>query len=84
MAQAIRLLSVGSHRSSHARKIRWPMLILRKAREEGWKFYLPADFEALTGLGAKGSVEGQLYYVCNPEIMRATGYISGQKCANRA
>jgi len=39
--------------------------ILRKAREEGIETMQLTDFEALTGLGAKGTVDGNAYYVCN-------------------
>jgi Cd2+/Zn2+-exporting ATPase len=39
--------------------------ILREAREEGVEVTPLADFEALVGLGAKGTVDGKVYYVCN-------------------
>jgi len=42
--------------------------ILRKAREEGVEVMPLGDFEALTGLGAKGTVDGNDYYVCNRRL----------------
>jgi len=42
--------------------------ILRKAREEGVETTQLTDFEALTGLGAKGVVDGNAYYVCNRRL----------------
>lgn len=42
--------------------------IMRKAREDGVKIIPLADFESLTGLGAKGTVEGNDYYVCNRRL----------------
>jgi len=42
--------------------------ILRKAREEGIETMQLMDFEALTGLGAKGIVDGNTYYVCNQKL----------------
>ncbi len=42
--------------------------ILRKAREEGVEIAPLADFESLTGLGAKGTVDGNAYYVCNRKL----------------
>lgn len=37
--------------------------IFRKAREEGVEIAPLQDFEALTGLGARGSIDGKVYYV---------------------
>ncbi|MDP3878776.1 MAG: heavy metal translocating P-type ATPase [Dehalococcoidales bacterium] len=42
--------------------------ILRKAREDGVEVTPPADFEALTGLGARGTLNGSDYYVCNRRL----------------
>jgi Cd2+/Zn2+-exporting ATPase len=42
--------------------------ILRKAHEEGIETTQLTDFEALTGLGAKGVVDGNAYYVCNRRL----------------
>lgn len=42
--------------------------ILRKAREDGVSVMPLTGFEALTGLGAKGTVGGNIYYVCNRRL----------------
>lgn len=42
--------------------------IMRKAREEGVEIAALNEFESLTGLGAKGTVDGNAYYVCNRRL----------------
>ncbi|MEL7562625.1 heavy metal translocating P-type ATPase [Dehalogenimonas sp. 4OHTPN] len=42
--------------------------ILRKAREDGVGVQPLEAFEALTGLGAKGTAGGNIYYVCNRRL----------------
>ncbi|MEW6034532.1 MAG: cation-translocating P-type ATPase [Chloroflexota bacterium] len=42
--------------------------ILRKAREEGLEATPAREFQALPGLGARGTVAGNVYYVCNSRL----------------
>jgi len=42
--------------------------IMRKAREEGVEIAKLKEFESLTGLGARGTVDGNAYYVCNRRL----------------
>ncbi len=42
--------------------------IMRKAREEGLDVSPAHEFEALPGFGARGTIEGRTFYVCNKRL----------------